>query len=73
MWERIEERIQENEADPNEAAPLRRKIFDAIQEAGLSPGDGATKKMVSLHSSKGCRLVWEIQKPATNVFLDAGL
>lgn len=68
MWQEFEARIEENEKD--RAVPLRKVLFDAIRGSGLRPGQGATKKMVAFEFGQGERLLWEIQEPARNFFLD---
>lgn len=71
MWERIEARIRENENEAGDVAPLRRPLLAAIRDAGLSPGEGATKKMAALTFPTKELMLWELTKPATNFFLAA--
>ena len=71
MWERIETRIRENESEAGDVAPLRRPLLAAIRDAGLTPGEGATKKMAALTLPTKELMLWEITKPATNFFLAA--
>lgn len=69
VWTQIEEKIVENEEDGSGPAPMRRPLFAEIQKTDLTPGDGATKKMVSLRLPDGNPMLWELTKPAENFFL----
>lgn len=66
MWESVEARFAENEGDKPVA--LRPALYDVLRGAGLRPGGGITKKMVSFEFGTVERLLWEIQNPA-NFFL----
>lgn len=68
MWQEFEARIEENEKE--RVVPLRKALFDVIRGSGLRPGQGTTKKMVAFEFGTGERLLWEIQEPARNFFLD---
>lgn len=68
MWEEFEARLEENERE--RATPLRRALFDVIRSSDLRPGERVTKKMAALKFAGGDRLLWEIEYPARNVFLD---
>ncbi|MBY6059333.1 AAA family ATPase [Leisingera daeponensis] len=67
MWQEIESRIEENEREGH--LPWREALWSVLRTSDLHPGEGATKKMVSFQFGNSDRLLWEIQKPATNVFL----
>lgn len=45
MWEAIEERVRENEAEDPQT--FRRQAWEVLRNASLRPGAGATKKMVA--------------------------
>ena len=71
-WDEIAARLAENEQDPKQkAAPLRRTFFEILEDAPITAGKGATKKMVSMEFGSGHRLLWEIGQPAENFFLEA--
>lgn len=66
MWESFESRLEENERD--KPIPLRLVLFDVLRSAGLRPGGGVTKKMLSFEFGASERLLWEVQNPS-NFFL----
>jgi len=66
MWESFEFRLEENERD--KPISLRRGLFDVLRSAGLRPGGGVTKKMLSFEFGANERLLWEVQNPS-NFFL----
>lgn len=67
MWEAIEARIAENDV---EAPVARRRILLAsIQQRGLQPNGGDTKKMVGLTLGGDKTLVWELSDQARNLFV----
>jgi hypothetical protein len=68
MWGEFEARLEENERE--RSAPLRHALFDVISSSALRPGAGVTKKMLAFEFGKGDRLLWEIEYPARNVFLN---
>ena len=68
MWQDIERRIEENEREGH--VPMRASLWGILRDSGLRPGESATKKMVAFEFGQGDRLLWEIQNPARNVFLN---
>lgn len=66
MWEDIEARIAENDAD--KAVPLRREFLGALKETTLRPV-GDSKKMVAVEDAGSIRLVWEITGSAQSFYL----
>lgn len=67
MWQDIEARIEQNEAEGH--VPLRHALKEIFRSSGLRPGEVATKKMVPFTFGSGDALVWEIEGPARTVFL----
>ncbi len=69
MWQEVERRIADNEADGKlPAAPLRRAILDELKKAQITPVH-TVKKMVSFELPGGERLLWELTSPAINFFV----
>lgn len=69
MWQEVERRIADNEADGKlPAAPLRRAILDELKKAPITPVHTA-KKMASFELPRGERLLWELTSPAINFFV----
>ena len=73
MWQEVERRIADNEADGKlPPAPLRRAILDKLKNTQISPVHTA-KKMASFELPGGERLLWELTSPAVNFFVRAPL
>lgn len=70
MWEGIEARVAENDAE--KVVPIRQVLLRALKRAGVVPvPGGATKKMVGMDLPNRCRLVWEIKGSAVGFFVAA--
>lgn len=67
MWESVESRIAENEADGS--VPRRNALMATIRASGLVPEGRATKKMVGLSDSEKNTLVWELTGQAQNFYV----
>ncbi|WP_300396181.1 AAA family ATPase [Henriciella sp.] len=67
MWDEIEERVNQNERE--NPVPLRTRLLQSIKRSGLTPGEGATKKMVSFVFGVGDHLVWSIESSANTFYL----
>lgn len=69
MWQEIESRIADNEADGKlPSAPFRRAILAELKKTGVSPVHTA-KKMASFKLPGGETLLWELTSPALNFFV----
>lgn len=69
MWSEVKSRIEENDRD--HPVPLRRELFDAIQNLGFRPSGDATKYLVRLDIGEKNKLCWEIRGSAQNFFLQS--
>lgn len=67
MWQDIEARIEEN--DREQVVPLRKNFLSVLGDAGMRPGQSATKKMVVVESKANERLVWQIEGSAQQFYL----
>lgn len=69
MWQEVEQRIAENEADRKQPpSPLRRDILDELKRTQISTVH-TTKKMASFELPGGERLLWELTSPSVNFFV----
>ncbi|SER47731.1 5-methylcytosine-specific restriction endonuclease McrBC, GTP-binding regulatory subunit McrB [Tranquillimonas rosea] len=70
MWDDVDRRIADNEADDGAPVPLRHALRRKLEELGLVPSH-ATKKMVAFALPDGARLLWNIEGRADTMFLSA--
>lgn len=71
MWDEIDRRIAENEADHDlPSAPLRGGFRAQLEKLNLTPIH-ATKKMSSFNLANGTRVLWELTSPSVNFFVSA--
>ena len=73
MWQEVESRIADNEADGAlPSAPFRRAILAELKKTGVTPVHTA-KKMASFKLPGGETLLWELTSPALNFFVGKSL
>lgn len=73
MWQEVERRIADNEADANlPSAPLRRSILAELKKSSATPAHAA-KKMAAFKLPGGITLLWELTSPSLNFFVAATL
>jgi 5-methylcytosine-specific restriction enzyme B len=73
MWQEVERRIADNEADAKlPSAPIRRSILAELKKSSAVPAHAA-KKMAAFTLPGDVTLLWELTSPSLNFFVAAPL
>lgn len=73
MWQEVERRIADNEADAKlPSAPMRRSILAELQKSAATPAHAA-KKMAAFTLHDDMTFLWELTSPSLNFFVAASL